>query len=276
MVYGVVCFALLLSFVGTVLGGIWADQSWGRFWGWDPKENGAALVVLINAIILHARWGGFIRQRGIMVLAVAGNIVTAWSWFGTNMLGVGLHSYGFMDSAVFWLMAFVVTQLLIMRWAAARRSSGAALLGMLAGWARSPSATATGRAYLSNDPAACANCHVMQDHYDSWQNSSHKDVATCNDCHLSHHPIGKWITKADNGFFHSLAFTTGVFPSRSGSSPATGASRRTPACTATPTSSTACSPPNPAATCSRASIATATWATPTADPAGQGRREPGP
>lgn len=111
MVYGVVCFALLLSFVGTVLGGIWADQSWGRFWGWDPKENGAALVVLIAAIILHARWGGMIRQRGIMALAVAGNIVTAWSWFGTNMLGVGLHSYGFMDSAVFWMMAFVVSQL---------------------------------------------------------------------------------------------------------------------------------------------------------------------
>ncbi len=114
MTYGVVCFALLLSFVGTVLGGIWADQSWGRFWGWDPKENGAALVVLMNAIILHARWGGMIRERGIAVLAVAGNVVTAWSWFGTNMLGVGLHSYGFMDSAVFWLMAFVVSQFLVM------------------------------------------------------------------------------------------------------------------------------------------------------------------
>lgn len=114
MVYGTVCFALLLSFVGTVLGGIWADQSWGRFWGWDPKENGAALVVLLNAIILHARWGGMIRQRGIMVLAVAGNIVTAWSWFGTNMLGIGLHSYGFMESAVFWLLLFVGSQLFIM------------------------------------------------------------------------------------------------------------------------------------------------------------------
>ncbi len=113
MVYGSVCFALLLSFVGTVLGGIWADQSWGRFWGWDPKENGAALVVLINAIILHARWGGLVRLRGIMLLAVGGNIVTAWSWFGTNMLGVGLHSYGFVDSAVFWLMVFVVSQMAI-------------------------------------------------------------------------------------------------------------------------------------------------------------------
>jgi ABC-type transport system involved in cytochrome c biogenesis permease subunit len=114
MVYGVVCFALLLSFVGTVLGGIWADQSWGRFWGWDPKENGAALVVLLNAIILHARWGGMVRERGVMVLAVAGNVVTAWSWFGTNMLGVGLHSYGFMDSAVAWLLVFVASQLAVM------------------------------------------------------------------------------------------------------------------------------------------------------------------
>ncbi len=118
MVYGVVCFAMLLSFVGTVLGGIWADQSWGRFWGWDPKENGAALVVLINAIILHARWGGIIRARGIAALAVAGNIVTAWSWFGTNMLGVGLHAYGFMDSASLWLAVFVGSQVLLIALAA--------------------------------------------------------------------------------------------------------------------------------------------------------------
>ncbi|RME68103.1 MAG: cytochrome C biogenesis protein [Verrucomicrobia bacterium] len=114
MVYGVLCFAVLFSFVGTVLGGIWADQSWGRFWGWDPKENGAALIVVWNAIILHARWGRYIGERGLMIMAVFGNIVTAWSWFGTNMLGIGLHSYGFMDAAFFWLMAFVASQLAIM------------------------------------------------------------------------------------------------------------------------------------------------------------------
>ena len=54
MIYGIVCFATLFSFVGTVLGGIWADQSWGRFWGWDPKENGALMIVIWNAAILHA------------------------------------------------------------------------------------------------------------------------------------------------------------------------------------------------------------------------------
>ncbi len=114
MTYGVVCFATFFSFVGTVLGGIWADQSWGRFWGWDPKENGAVLIVLWCAIILHARWGGFIRQRGLMIMAIFGNVVTSFSWFGVNMLGVGLHSYGFMQKAFPWLVGFIISQLALM------------------------------------------------------------------------------------------------------------------------------------------------------------------
>lgn len=110
MVYAIVCFAALFSFVGTVLGGIWADQSWGRFWGWDPKENGALLIVIWNALILHARWGKLVKDRGLVNLAIFGNVITAWSWFGTNMLGIGLHSYGFMDAAFKWLMLFFGSQ----------------------------------------------------------------------------------------------------------------------------------------------------------------------
>jgi ABC-type transport system involved in cytochrome c biogenesis permease subunit len=111
MVYGIVCFATLFSFTGTVLGGIWADQSWGRFWGWDPKENGALLIVIWNAVILHARWGGMIRERGLMNMAIFGNIITSFSWFGVNMLGIGLHSYGFMDAGFRWLYyAFMPSQ----------------------------------------------------------------------------------------------------------------------------------------------------------------------
>jgi ABC-type transport system involved in cytochrome c biogenesis permease subunit len=113
MVYGIICFATLFSFVGTVLGGIWADQSWGRFWGWDPKENGALIIVLWNALILHARWGGLVRARGLMCLAVFGNVVTSWSWFGVNMLGVGLHSYGFTQAAFEWLSIFIMSQLAV-------------------------------------------------------------------------------------------------------------------------------------------------------------------
>lgn len=114
MTYGIICFALFFSFVGTVLGGIWADQSWGRFWGWDPKENGALLIVLWNAIILHARMAGYVRERGLMVMAIFGNVITALSWFGVNMLGVGLHSYGFMDQAFWALTFFCLSQLVLM------------------------------------------------------------------------------------------------------------------------------------------------------------------
>jgi cytochrome c nitrite reductase small subunit len=66
-------------------------------------------------------------------------------------------------------------------------------------------------AYLSNDPNACANCHVMGGHLDAWVKSSHGKFATCNDCHAPHAFVGKYYCKARNGFFHSLAFTTGNF-----------------------------------------------------------------
>jgi ABC-type transport system involved in cytochrome c biogenesis permease subunit len=111
MIYGTLCFAIFFSFVGTVLGGLWADDSWGRFWGWDPKENGALIIVLWNALVLHARWGGVVKDRGLAALAVGGNIVTGWSWFGVNELGIGLHSYGFTEGVLLALGLFIVTQL---------------------------------------------------------------------------------------------------------------------------------------------------------------------
>ncbi len=114
MVYAVICFATLFSFVGTVLGGLWADQSWGRFWGWDVKENGALMIVIWNAVLLHARWGGLVRERGLMCLALGGNIITSWSWFGVNNLKVGLHSYGFTEGAAIALIAFAASQLILM------------------------------------------------------------------------------------------------------------------------------------------------------------------
>jgi ABC-type transport system involved in cytochrome c biogenesis permease subunit len=111
MTYGVVCFALFFSFWGTVLGGLWADDSWGRFWGWDPKENGALIIVLWNAVVLHALWDRMVGDRGLAMLAVGGNIVTSWSWFGVNELGVGLHSYGFTEGVLFTLSMVVLAHL---------------------------------------------------------------------------------------------------------------------------------------------------------------------
>jgi ABC-type transport system involved in cytochrome c biogenesis permease subunit len=95
MVYGVLCFGMIFSTVGTILGGIWANESWGRFWGWDPKENGALLIVLTQIAILHGRLGGYLREHGLCLAAAFGGSVVAFSWWGVNLLGVGLHSYGF-------------------------------------------------------------------------------------------------------------------------------------------------------------------------------------
>ncbi len=112
--YGTLCFAIFFSFVGTVLGGLWADDSWGRFWGWDPKENGALMIVLWNALVLHARWGALVKGRGLATLAIAGNIVTTWSYFGVNEYGVGLHAYGgSASSTAMWLLVFGASQLAI-------------------------------------------------------------------------------------------------------------------------------------------------------------------
>ncbi|GAB94229.1 cytochrome c nitrite reductase small subunit [Kineosphaera limosa] len=71
---------------------------------------------------------------------------------------------------------------------------------------------ANGASYLTNDPQACINCHTMRDQYAGWMASSHGKVATCNDCHAPHDIVGKYATKATNGFFHGLAMTTGDFP----------------------------------------------------------------
>lgn len=101
--YGMVCFTLFFSLIGTVLGGIWANDSWGRFWGWDPKENGALMIVLWSLIVLHARMAGYLREWGLHVAVVFGANIVAFSWWHVNALGTGLHSYGFIDGlGIIW------------------------------------------------------------------------------------------------------------------------------------------------------------------------------
>lgn len=120
--YGLLAFGLIFSFLGTMLGGVWADQSWGRFWGWDPKENGALLIVLWCAILFHARIAGMIGPLGMAAGSVLGVIVVLMAWLGINLLGVGLHSYGFTSglarglwTAVAFEVSFVVATLLLIQ-----------------------------------------------------------------------------------------------------------------------------------------------------------------
>ena len=114
-VYGMICLTLFLSLVGTVLGGIWANDSWGRFWGWDPKENGALLIVLWTLSILHARLGGHIREWGLHFSAVFTAAVIAFSWWHVNFLGVGLHNYGFTAGKdTIWVFYGFITVVLVL------------------------------------------------------------------------------------------------------------------------------------------------------------------
>jgi len=113
-IYGVLCFGLLFSLIGTVLGGIWANYSWGRFWGWDPKENGALLICLAQLMILHARMGGYLKQFGLCVASILAGMVVAFSWWHVNLLGVGLHSYGFTNGIMLTLNIFYSFQLVVL------------------------------------------------------------------------------------------------------------------------------------------------------------------
>lgn len=108
--YGFIAAGLFLSLVGTVLGGIWANYSWGRFWGWDPKENGALMIVLMCLVILHARLGGYLREVGIHCCNLVLGCIVIFSWFGVNQLGVGLHAYGFTDGTWPKIYAYWGTQ----------------------------------------------------------------------------------------------------------------------------------------------------------------------
>ncbi len=111
---GILGFSLTLTFLGTNLGGVWADQSWGRFWGWDPKENGALMIVLWIAIILHARVAKMIDALGVAVGCVIGLLIVMWAWFGVNLLSVGLHSYGFTSGVATTLIIYAIVELLFL------------------------------------------------------------------------------------------------------------------------------------------------------------------
>ena len=111
---GAALVALCFATIGTVLGGIWADQSWGRFWGWDPKENGALLIVLWLLFILHGKLSGLLYADRFALGAAATIIVVALSWFGVNLLNVGLHSYGFTSGIALYLGLFVAVEISIL------------------------------------------------------------------------------------------------------------------------------------------------------------------
>jgi cytochrome c biogenesis factor len=104
---------VLLLAGGIILGGVWADYSWGRFWGWDPKEVWALVALLGYLCVLHARYAGWVGQRGLAALAVACFSLVVMAWYGVNfVLGAGLHSYGFGGGGKGWVYTGVALELI--------------------------------------------------------------------------------------------------------------------------------------------------------------------
>ena len=126
MAYGILCFSLVFTLVGTVFGGIWGNESWGRFWGWDPKENGALMIVLWQLTVLHVRKAGWLSSWLLHFSNVVGGVIIAFAWWGVNMLGVGLHSYGFTSGRdaldmFYWSEAVLCVLFIILHYRALRR-----------------------------------------------------------------------------------------------------------------------------------------------------------
>lgn len=113
LLYGTLVFGAVFTMLGTLLGGVWADFAWGRFWGFDPKECGALFVILWAMLLLHLRVGRLVDTHGFALLNCFNVIVTFLCWFGVNLLGVGLHSYGFQGGTAMWLAIFVAVDVLL-------------------------------------------------------------------------------------------------------------------------------------------------------------------
>jgi len=120
---GTLVFGSIFTILGTLLGGVWADYAWGRFWGFDPKECGALFVILWTMLGLHLRAARLVTDRGFVIFNSFNVIVTFLCWFGVNLLGVGLHSYGFQSGTMMWLGSFVAIDTLVIAFFAIKRNA---------------------------------------------------------------------------------------------------------------------------------------------------------
>lgn len=113
LLFGTLGVGFAVSTLGTLLGGFWAEVAWGRFWGWDPKENGALLVLIWVLVVMHLKAGNLVKPKTLEVLSALLLIAIAFCLFGVNLLGVGLHSYGFSPNLLAAFSAFVLGDILI-------------------------------------------------------------------------------------------------------------------------------------------------------------------
>jgi cytochrome c-type biogenesis protein CcsB len=112
LLYRVVQVGVVLLAAGTILGGVWASYSWGRFWGWDPKETWALIALLGYVAILHGRLSGWLKEKGFIIGVICAFLGVLMAWYGVNfVLGVGLHSYGFSKGGLPYVISYVTAEL---------------------------------------------------------------------------------------------------------------------------------------------------------------------
>jgi cytochrome c-type biogenesis protein CcsB len=110
--YRAIQLGVLLLTAGTILGGVWAADSWGRFWGWDPKETWALISIVVYFAMLHARYIGWLRDVGMAAAAIVGFLAIVWTFYGVNyVMATGLHSYGFGSGGEKWVALWAVFEL---------------------------------------------------------------------------------------------------------------------------------------------------------------------
>ncbi|HEY2945687.1 MAG TPA: cytochrome c biogenesis protein CcsA, partial [Vicinamibacteria bacterium] len=125
--YRVLGVGTLLLAMGTLLGGVWASYSWGRFWGWDPKETWSLIALLGYVALIHGRFVGWVRDFGLAVGSIAGFLLVLMAWYGVNfILGTGLHSYGFGTGGYWYVVGFVLFEMLVVGVAWARHPTAPA------------------------------------------------------------------------------------------------------------------------------------------------------
>jgi cytochrome c-type biogenesis protein CcsB len=114
LIYAAIKVGIVLLAAGIILGGIWADYSWGRFWGWDPKETWSLIVLLLYVAVLHGKSTNWINTKGFIIFSAAGFMSVMMAWFGVNyILATGLHSYGFSEGGAIFLGTFFITQIVL-------------------------------------------------------------------------------------------------------------------------------------------------------------------
>lgn len=115
LIYACMKVGVVLLAAGIILGGVWADYSWGRFWGWDPKETWSLIVLLFYTAIMHGKYSSWIDTHRFVILAAAGFMTVMMAWFGVNyILASGLHSYGFSEGGAIFLGSFFVIQIVVL------------------------------------------------------------------------------------------------------------------------------------------------------------------